>query len=235
MSLCVLLCTLKNGTSWRKWLCLFCCCLFLGGFRVVQVIRKDFTWCSLTVYQVESNQQLRTDQSQVNQQVSHWLKSLTVFLVCVTEDKMRQDFLFYHLFIELILVVFVLMYFYMCLCVTAWTKKSEESESSVSYQPHDFFTLFMYTWICAGEPRSTQYWSEYNPSTLWVTKLWKQTIPAVSKKTDYLKNGEKQENRLFTVYSAATATGLQKWGVSQPSKELVVFSPPSWFISYNKL
>lgn len=89
-----------------------------------------------------------------------------------------------------------------------------------------FFTLFMYTWICAGEPRSTQYWSEYNPSTLWVTKLWKQTIPAVSKKTDYLKNGEKQENRLFTVYSAATATGLQKWGVSQPSKELVVFSPP---------
>lgn len=44
-----------------------------------------------------------------------------------------------------------------------------------------FFTLFMYTWICAGEPRSTQYWSEYNPSTLWVTKLWKQTIPAVSK------------------------------------------------------
>lgn len=138
MSLCVLLCALKNGTSWRKWLCLFCCCLFLGGFRVVQVIRKDFTWCSLTVYQVESNQQLRTDQSQVNQQVSHWLKSLTVFLVCVTEDKMRQDFLFYHLFIELILVVFVLMYFYMCLCVTAWTKKSEESESSVSYQPHDF-------------------------------------------------------------------------------------------------
>lgn len=51
---------------------------------------------------------------------------------------MRQDFLFYHLFIELILVVFVLMYFYMCLCVTACTKKSEESESSVSYQPHDF-------------------------------------------------------------------------------------------------
>lgn len=181
MSLCVLLCTLKNGTSWRKWLCLFCCCLFLGGFRVVQVIRKDFTWCSLTVYQVESNQQLRTDKSQVNQQVSHWLKSLTVFLVCVsgsTEDKMRQDFLFYHLFIELILVVFVLMYFYMCLCVN---KKEWGIRIICILSAPWFFTLFMYTWICAGEPRSTQYWSEYNPSTLWVTKLWKQTIPAVSK------------------------------------------------------
>lgn len=142
---------------------------------------------------MESNQQLRADQSQVNQQVSHWLKSLTVFLVCVsgsTEDKMRQDvkhLLFYHLFIGLlILVAFVYMYFYMCLCVTACTKKEWRIRlTSVSYQPHDVL-LYSCILICAGESRSSQYWSEYNPSTLWVTKLWKQTIPAVSKEENWL-------------------------------------------------
>lgn len=67
------------------------------------------------------------------------------------------------------------VFLYVCVLLHA-QKKSEESESSVSCQPHDFLLYF---------------------------------LRSLSKKTDYLKNGQKQKNP-FTVYSAATATGLQK-------------------------